>query len=203
MSIRATKAITEKRECTSFPPLVIMMPGLFSVSYPYSLFSAVVTLLTDKEGPIHDFTWNPSSKEFAICYGFMPAKTTVFDQRCHPIIEFPAHPHNFISFNPQGRLVALAGFGNLQGKVDVYDRRLMDVQSGGLRRIGGMEAGNTTHFEWSPDGRLILTAILSPRLRVDNGVRLWHCTGSLLEVRSIDELYQVSNAGLVQLNHLG
>ena len=161
-----------------------------------------MTILTDKEGPIHDFTWNPSSKEFAICYGFMPAKTTIFDQRCHPIIEFPAHPHNFISFNPQGRLVALAGFGNLQGKVDVYDRRLMDVQSGGLRRIGGMEAGNTTHFEWSPDGRLILTAILSPRLRVDNGVRLWHCTGSLLEVRLVDELYQVSGEGLIQLNHL-
>lgn len=153
---------------------------------------------SDKEGPIHDFTWNPSSKEFAICYGFMPAKTTIFDQRCHPIIEFPAHPHNFISFNSQGRLIALAGFGNLQGKVDVYDRRLMDVQSGGLRRIGGMEAGNTTHFEWSPDGRLILTAILSPRLRVDNGVRLWHCTGTLLEVRSIDDLYQVSIGGSIQ-----
>ena len=132
----------------------------------------------------------------------MPAKTTIFDQRCHPIIEFPAYPHNFISFNPQGRLVALAGFGNLQGKVDVYDRRLMDVQSGGLRRIGGMEAGNTTHFEWSPDGRLILTAILSPRLRVDNCVRLWHCTGSLLEVRLVDELYQVSSEGLTQLSHL-
>lgn len=68
----------------------------------------------------------------------------------------------------------------------------MDVQSGGLRRVGGMEAGNTTHFEWSPDGRLILTAILSPRLRVDNGVRLWHCTGTLLEVRLTEELYQVS-----------
>jgi len=67
------------------------------------------------------------------------------------VLHQPSYPHNFISFNPQGRLVALAGFGNLQGKVDVYDRRLMDVQSGGLRKIGGMEAVNTTHFEWSPD----------------------------------------------------
>src|SRR5258706_1053352 len=135
MYIRATKAITGKLECTSFPLLVITMPGLFSVSCPCNSVSAILTLLTDKEGPIHDFTWNPSSKEFAICYGFMPAKTTIFDQRCHPIIEFPAYPHNFISFNPQGRLVALAGFGNLQGKVDVYDRRLMNVQSGGGRRM--------------------------------------------------------------------
>ena len=79
--------------------------------------------------------------------------------------------------------------------LNVYDRRLMAVQSGGLLRIGRMEAGKTAHFEWSADGRLILTAILSPRLRVDNGVRLWHCAGTLLEVRLIDELYQVSIEG--------
>lgn len=65
-----------------------------------------------------------------------------------------------------------------------------------------MEAGNTTHFEWSPDGRLILTAILSPRLRVDNGVRLWHCAGTLLEVRSIEDLYQVSNEGSIRFDHV-
>src|SRR5258708_33415979 len=132
MLIRATRAITEKRECPSSPLLVTTMPGLSSASSLCILISAVLTPRADKEGPIHDFTGNPSSKEFAICYGFMPAKTTIFDQRCHPIIEFPAHAHNFISFNPQGRLVALAGFGNLQGKVDVYDRRLIDVQSGAL-----------------------------------------------------------------------
>jgi translation initiation factor 2A len=70
----------------------------------------------DKEGPIHDFAWNPNSKEFCVVYGFMPAKATLFDQRVKPIHEFGANPQNFVSWNPQGRLLALAGFGNLAGK---------------------------------------------------------------------------------------
>jgi translation initiation factor 2A len=28
----------------------------------------------DKEGPVHTFTWNPNGTNFALCYGFMPAK---------------------------------------------------------------------------------------------------------------------------------
>lgn len=48
-------------------------------------------------------------------YGFMPAKATLFDQRVKPIHEFGANPQNFVSWNPQGRLLALAGFGNLAG----------------------------------------------------------------------------------------
>jgi translation initiation factor 2A len=46
----------------------------------------------------------------------MPAKATLFDQRVKPIHEFGANPQNFVSWNPQGRLLALAGFGNLAGK---------------------------------------------------------------------------------------
>lgn len=25
--------------------------------------------VADKEGPIYDFAWNPTSREFAVCYG--------------------------------------------------------------------------------------------------------------------------------------
>jgi translation initiation factor 2A len=39
---------------------------------------------------------------------------------------------------------------------------------------------------------MILTATLSPRLRVDNGVKIWWCTGQLLHVQMTDELYQAT-----------
>ncbi|TFK61344.1 translation initiation factor eIF-2A [Pluteus cervinus] len=146
-------------------------------------FDCRVTL--DKEGPIHDSAWNPNSKEFGVVYGFMPAKTMLFDQRVKPLHDFGLSPHNFISFNPQGRLLALAGFGNLAGKIDMFDRRT-------LNKICTIDAPNTSHCEWSPDGRFLLTATLSPRLRVDNGIKVWHCTGPLMHLESIDELYQVS-----------
>ena len=31
-------------------------------------------ILLDKKGPIYDVTWSPSGKQFAVVYGFMPAK---------------------------------------------------------------------------------------------------------------------------------
>ncbi|CAE6446137.1 unnamed protein product [Rhizoctonia solani] len=139
----------------------------------------------DKEGPIHDYTWSPSSKEFGVIYGYMPAKAVLFDQRVRTLHDFGSHPINFISYNPQSRLVALAGFGNLAGKIDIYDRRM-------LTKVTTIDAPNTTWCQWSPCGRFLLTATLSPRLRVDNGVKIWHCTGPLIHVQLEEELYQVS-----------
>lgn len=163
-------------------------------------FDCRVTL--DKEGPIHDFAWSPNSKEFGVVYGCtsstppypdrpnsfpldMPAKTMLFDQRVRTVHDFGASPHNFISFNPQGRLVLLAGFGNLAGKIDIFDRRT-------LNKVTSIDAPNTSQCEWSPDGRFLLTATLSPRLRVDNGIKIWHCSGPLVHVRMVEELYQAS-----------
>lgn len=115
----------------------------------------------------------------------MPAKTVIFDQRTRVLHDFGSAPYNFISFNPQGRLLALAGFGNLAGKLDVFDRR-------SLTKVCTIDAPNTSHCEWSPDGRFILTATLSPRLRVDNGIKIWHCSGVLVHYQSTEELYQTS-----------
>ncbi|KAG2066371.1 hypothetical protein BDR04DRAFT_1121217 [Suillus decipiens] len=85
----------------------------------------------------------------------MLAKTTLFDQRVRTLYDFIFSPRNFISFNPQGRLVALASFGNL----------------------------------WL---QFPLTAILSPLLRMDNGIKVWHCTDGIMHVLLVEELYQVS-----------
>ncbi|KAJ7237720.1 eukaryotic translation initiation factor eIF2A-domain-containing protein [Mycena haematopus] len=146
-------------------------------------FDCRVTL--DKEGPIHDFAWSPTSKEFGVVYGFMPAKTMLFDQRVRTIYDFGASPHNFICFNPQGRLIALAGFGNLAGKMDIFDRRT-------FAKVCTIDAPNTSYCDWSPDGRFLMTATLSPRLRVDNGIKIFHCSGPLMHVQLIEELYQAS-----------
>lgn len=115
----------------------------------------------------------------------MPAKTVLFDHRVRTLHDFGSSPHNFISFDPHGRLIALAGFGNLAGKLDVFDRRT-------LNKVCTIDAPNTSHCEWSPDGRFLLTATLSPRLRVDNGIKIWHCSGTLVHVQAVDELYQAS-----------
>lgn len=151
----------------------------------------------DKEGPVHDFEWNPNGREFIAVYGYMPAKSTLFSYRVNVIAELGTSSRNFVAFNPQGRLFCLAGFGNLSGTVDVWDREKLgrngiSYENNSSAKLFSFDASNSSTFQWSPDGQFILTATLSPRLRVDNGVRIWHCTGQLVHVDMINELYQAS-----------
>ena len=140
---------------------------------------------TDKEGPIHDVTWSPNSKEFGVVYGYMPAKTTIFNARAVATHEFALGPRNTISFSPDARFVLVAGFGNLAGDVDIYDLR-KDYQ-----KVCTFKASNSSVCEWSPDGKYLLAATTSPRLRVDNGVRIWHVGGGLMYNEDMHELYHV------------
>lgn len=151
----------------------------------------------DKEGPVHDFEWNPNGREFVAVYGYMPAKCTLFSYRINVIAELGTSSRNFVSFNPQGRLFCVAGFGNLSGTVDIWDREKLGTKGSSLEanaagKIHSFDASNSSLFQWSPNGQFILTATLSPRLRVDNGVRVWHCTGKLVHIAMINELYQAS-----------
>lgn len=149
------------------------------------LYEYMLTYKSDKEGPIHDVSWSPNSKEFGVVYGWMPAKTTIFNQRAVATHSFNLSPRNTIIFSPHGRFVIVAGFGNLQGQMDIYDLEK------NYEKVCTIEGSNTSTCEWSPDGKHILTAVTSPRLRVDNGIRIWHVGGGLLYNEDMTELYHV------------
>lgn len=136
----------------------------------------------DKEGPIYDYAWNPTSRDFAVVYGYMPARTQTYDHKAKPIFNFGNNHRNFVSYQPQGRLLLSAGFGNLAGGVDVWEISTR-------KKIAEFKASNSSHCEWSPCGQYILTATLSPRLRVDNGVKIWWAGGQLLHIHPQDDLY--------------
>lgn len=146
-------------------------------------FDQRITL--DKEGPIHDISWSPSSREFGVIYGFMPLATTFFDSRGNSIYSLPPLPRNTILFSPHAKFVLVAGFGNLQGTVDIYDRQNK------FEKVLTFELSNTSVCSWSPDGRFLLTLTTSPRLRVDNCVKIWHASGKLLFIKEFSELYGV------------
>lgn len=140
----------------------------------------------DKEGPIHDVSWSPTSSSFAVVYGYMPAKTVIFNAKAVATHTFPLGPRNTVNFSSNGKFVLIAGFGNLAGQMDIYDL------TKDYAKVCTIEASNASVCEWSPDGAHILTATTSPRLRVDNGIRIWHATGGLMYNEEMNELYQVS-----------
>ncbi|ERF68734.1 hypothetical protein EPUS_07152 [Endocarpon pusillum Z07020] len=139
----------------------------------------------DKEGPIHDVSWSPKSNSFAVVYGYMPAKTVIFNAKAQPTHTFPLAPRNTVCFSPHGRFVLVAGFGNLAGQMDIYDLEK------DYSKLCTIEASNASVCEWSPDGKHILTATTSPRLRVDNGIRIWRASGGLMYNEDLNELYHV------------
>lgn len=125
----------------------------------------------------------------------MPARTVLFDIKATQTHTFGALPRNFLSYQPQGRLFLLAGFGNISsGLVEIYDLKTR-------KKLCEFSAPNSTTCEWSPDGRSILTGTLSPRLRVDNGVKVWWCDGTALHTHPIEELYQVSRSTPLRCAH--
>lgn len=138
-----------------------------------------------KEGPIHDFTWSPTSRQFGVIYGYMPATITFFDLRGNVVHSLPEQPKNTMLFSPSGRYILIAGFGNLQGSVEVLDRHDK------FKCISKFDAANTSVCKWSPGGEFILTATTSPRLRVDNGLKIWHVSGTLCFVKEYKELLKI------------
>jgi len=140
--------------------------------------------------PIHDFRWCPDGSGYIVIYGFMPSTiTTLFDLKCRAIFSFPCGAKNTIRMHESGR-VTFGGFGNLSGNVETW-RLSLGKEASAVNKISAWQAANSTICEWiSPD--LIMTATLTPRLRVDNGFKLWHVkSATLLHVHLYSELYQV------------
>ncbi|XP_026421073.1 eukaryotic translation initiation factor 2A-like [Papaver somniferum] len=136
-----------------------------------------------KEGPVHEVRWSSTGAEFAAVYGYMPAKATVFNKKCHPLLELGEGPYNTIRWNPKGRYLCLAGFGNLPGDMAFWDYKEKKL-------LGSTRAELSVSSEWSPDGRYFMTATTAPRLQVDNGIKIFHPNGSLLFKKMFAKLYQ-------------
>jgi translation initiation factor 2A len=80
---------------------------------------------------------------------------------------------NTVVWSEQGRLMALAGFGNLPGEVSVWD--IVDRV-----KLGHFTANSASFLKFSPCSRKLLTATVNPKLRVQNRYQVWSYTGVLL-----------------------
>lgn len=141
-----------------------------------------------KDGPVHDVQWNPRGDYFVTVAGFMPAKSTLFTAACVPKFDLGSGPYSLARWNPFGRFLVLAGFGNLPGDLAFFDKKA----DGKCRPMGTSRAENGVTLEWSPCGRYILAATIAPRLRVDNGIQLFKYDGTLVARSKMDVLYQAA-----------
>jgi translation initiation factor 2A len=141
--------------------------------------------------PIQDFRWttNRNKLEFAIVFGFIPnTDACIFNANANKMSTLISHqPRNTLIFSPCGRILAVGGFGNLQGYLDFYDV----TNTSAPQLIGSTNQFSTTFHMFSPDSKYFVTGTLSPRLRVDNGVKILSYNGEQLYTEGFEELYDV------------
>mmetsp|Transcript_2187 Transcript_2187/g.1427 ORF Transcript_2187/g.1427 Transcript_2187/m.1427 type:complete len:99 (-) Transcript_2187:232-528(-) len=90
---------------------------------------------------------------------------------------------NSIYFSPLSRFMVIAGFGNLSGDLEVFDILTRKL-------VGRCNSRSASHCEWHASGRSFLTAVLTPRMRIDNGYNIFKYTGKVLgEYKCKTELY--------------
>ncbi|KAJ3073114.1 hypothetical protein HDU98_002203 [Podochytrium sp. JEL0797] len=147
------------------------------------------TQIIDLTNPIHSISWSPNSKEYIVLHGPMPSKCTLFTVNAthastpsQAIYEFPPATRNTVLYSPHGRLILTAGFGNLAGDFTIWDRA-------DFKPLCTVRAANASGATWCPDGRHILTTTLYRRLKVDNGARVFHHSGTLVATMDVKELY--------------
>jgi len=135
------------------------------------------------KGPIHDVQWSPTLDQFLVVYGNMPSQSTLFNLKGEALVDFGFNPRNTIRFSPNGKLLCLGGFGNLQGDMDFWDLTR-------YKKISSSQSHCAVYCEWAADSIHFLTAVLSPRIRVDNGVKIIKYDNTVVYQENIPELYQ-------------
>jgi uncharacterized protein with WD repeat len=138
---------------------------------------------------IHDVKWNPNGKEFAVVYGNMPnTKITIFDIKCQKLVDLGdiSEARNTLYYDPKGRILCAGGFGSLNGNMDFWD-----LSSENIVKISSTNAFSSSYHEWCPDGYHFLTGVVAPRMRQDNGIKIFNYHGELIYKEDIPELFSV------------
>lgn len=155
---------------------------------PTAASSSLVAVPLPREGPVQDCHWlsDPTKPpSFVAIAGTMPAMasqhhgvtgavTFLFGNNVHRNTVAPCRHHS--------RFVCLAGFGNLAGGMGFWDinkKKLLPHVAANTN--GTLRSEPVTMYGWSPDSRWFFTATTTPRMNVDNGVRLYKYTGELVD----------------------
>lgn len=157
-----------------------------SVLYIYHVANATFVQVPKAEGPIHDVSWSPSSDCFAMLSGFMPASAVLMDKLCQIKYDFNQLYANTLRWSPLCGRLLLGGFGNLSGNIQIWDM----IE---FKKVGECRALSAITCQWAADGCKFFTAIVNPRLRVDNHYRVYKFDGEYYTNFSLKhtELYEV------------
>ena len=116
-------------------------------------------------GPIYNLAWNPRGDTFAVCAGMMPSHTVLYYKTGEPFLVVLKDPKNSVYWSPNGDFIAVAGFGNLNGEIQIWDVSKKTL-------LGKCQHSDAGDLEWAPDGRRFVTKVEFRFLREGNQYRV-------------------------------
>lgn len=134
------------------------------------------------QGPVHDVQWSPTQDEFILCHGDLPCNISLHTgKKGAKTMDFGKGHRNTIRWNNFGRFFVVAGFGQLVGDVDFWDKP-------GKKILGSTRMECCVLSSFAPDGRTFMGATIAPRMRVDNKIVLYDYVGQMIGTMEFKEL---------------
>ena len=126
------------------------------------------------KGNIHDVKIDANEKNFAVISGSVPSFTVLYDAKNSPIHLLSHDFRNQIYFAPNKAFVALAGFGSLNGEIEIWNYAKREP-------IGFCSSSCASFLKWSSDSAYFVTAIVVDKLKVDHRFSVFQYNGVLVK----------------------
>lgn len=138
----------------------------------YNILSGEKKKITTVKGPIHSIDWSPKSNKFILIKGSLPAYIILYNKNGIPENLLGILFRNYVKWSKSGKRVSIAGFGNIDTKIDIFDSEKMV-------KICSVPAQHCSEIKWVNDD-LFVTAVVFSKLKVDNNFRIFNVLGEKL-----------------------
>ena len=123
---------------------------------------------------IHETVFDAAGKRLVVISGSMPATLQVYEITARGkltlVKELARQSRNEAKFSPNGQFLAVGGFGNLPGELDIYETERW-------RLVAQFTNQCTTEWWWTHDSKAIVFGSCMPRRHFENYIRVGFVSG--------------------------
>ena len=148
---------------------------LFMYNPQGKVFNEVITY----EGVLHNISIDFGGNIFGVTSGKMPSYTVLYNDKGAPFYLLSNDFRNRVYFAPNQELVAVAGFGSLNGEIEIWDYKKLEC-------IGKTTSSRSSFLKWSNSSRLFLTSVISEKLKVDHRICIYQFDGVQVKKINLD-----------------